>query len=393
MWLSKFNSQELEIIRKMRQLDTVFAETGRFKPALIKQAAEALGVSPKWSIRNKSNPVTRGVYLMHGNDVTDPAVKQIRPKEAEAVAVEHTPVPFAQAVTRPTLSGAVPPVDPKYVPFGNYKDLEKIVKSRQFFPVLITGHSGNGKSSSVMQIHAKNKLPIIRMNITKRTDEETLIGSKTLLNGNVVVVEGPILVAMRQGCSVLLDEVDAAESNTIMCLQSILEGKPYYFSATGEYIKPAVGFNIIMTANTKGQGSEDGRYIGTQILNEAFLERIAFTFEQEYPTPAVEKKIVMNIMEENGCVDEKFAEELVKWADAIRRSFADGAVDSLIATRRLEHIVRGFSLFKDKKKSVELAVNRFDSMTKQAFFDLFDKISSEDVVATPVDIPADSSPF
>lgn len=385
MWLSRFNSQELEIIRKMRQLDTAFAETGRFKPGLIQKAADALGVSPKWSIRNKSNPVTRGVYLMCENDVTDPAVKQSRPKEAEPVAVDHSPVPFAQAVTRPTLSGAVPPIDPKYVPFGNYKDLEKIVKSRQFFPVLITGHSGNGKSSSVMQIHAKNQLPIIRMNITKRTDEETLIGSKTLLNGNVVVVEGPILVAMRQGCSVLLDEVDAAESNTIMCLQSILEGKPYYFSATGEYIKPAAGFNIIMTANTKGQGSEDGRYIGTQILNEAFLERIAFTFEQDYPTPAVEKKIVMNIMEENGCVDEKFAEELVKWADAIRRSFADGAVDSLIATRRLEHIVRGFSLFKDKKKSVELAVNRFDSMTKQAFFDLFDKISSEDAVAAPVE--------
>jgi len=157
---------------------------------------------------------------------------------------------------------------------------------------------------------------------------------------------------MRRGCSVLLDEVDAAESNTIMCLQSILEGKPYYFSATGEYIKPAAGFNIIMTANTKGQGSEDGRYICTQILNEAFLERIAFTFEQEYPTPAVEKKIVMNIMEENGCVDEKFAEELVKWADAIRRSFADGAVDSLIATRCLVPIVGGFSLFTVKKKSV-----------------------------------------
>ena len=391
MWLSKFTPQELEVIRKMRQLDTVFAETGRFKPALIKQASEAIGISPKWSIRTKSNPVTRGVYLMQNNDVTDPAVKQSRPQETESVAVERSPVPFAQPVTRPTLSGAVPPIDPQYVPFGNYKDLEKIVKSRQFFPVLITGHSGNGKSSSVMQIHAKNHLPIIRMNITKRTDEETLIGSKTLLNGNVVVVEGPILVAMRQGCSVLLDEVDAAESNTIMCLQSILEGKPYYFSATGEYIKPAAGFNIIMTANTKGQGSEDGRYIGTQILNEAFLERIAFTFEQEYPTPAVEKKIVMNIMEENGCVDEKFAEELVKWADAIRRSFADGAVDSLIATRRLEHIVRGFSLFKDKKKSVELAVNRFDSMTKQAFFDLFDKISSEDAAATPV--PDETPPF
>jgi len=386
MWLSRFNSQEFEIIRKMRQLDTVFAETGEFKPVLIKNACDVLGVPPKWSIRDKSQPVSRGVYLMHGENPEN-AVKQSEPEAAPALvsAVERKVVPFKQSAVRQTLVGAVPPVDPKYVPFGNYKDIEKIIKSRKFFPVLVTGHSGNGKSTTIMQIHAKNDIPIIRLNMTKRTDEEVLIGSKTLVDGNVVVIEGPILIAMRQGCTVLLDEVDAAESNTIMCLQSILEGKPYYFSAIGEYIKPEVGFNIIMTANTKGQGSEDGRYIGTQILNEAFLERIAFTFEQEFPSPAVEKKIVMNIMEENGCVDEKFAEELVKWADAIRRSFADGAVDSLIATRRLEHIVRGFSLFKDKKKAVELAVNRFDSMTKQAFFELFDKISTEEVVvAVPV---------
>jgi hypothetical protein len=399
MWLSRFNSQEFEIIRKMRQLDTVFAETGEFKPALIKTACDALGVPPKWSIRDKSQPVSRGVYLMHG-DSSENAVKQSEPEAVPALvaAVERKVVPFKQSAVRQTLVGAVPPVDPKYVPFGNYKDIEKIIKSRKFFPVLVTGHSGNGKSTTIMQIHAKNDMPIIRLNMTKRTDEEVLIGSKTLVDGNVVVIEGPILIAMRQGCTVLLDEVDAAESNTIMCLQSILEGKPYYFSAIGEYIKPETGFNIIMTANTKGQGSEDGRYIGTQILNEAFLERIAFTFEQEFPTPAVEKKIVMNIMEENGCVDEKFAEELVKWADAIRRSFADGAVDSLIATRRLEHIVRGFSLFKDKKKAVELAVNRFDSMTKQAFFELFDKISTEEVVpavcaAIDSDVDLDAPPF
>lgn len=386
-----FSSEESEIIVKMRELDPEFAKTGMFKPALIKSAADAIGVSPRWSIRNKSEPVSRGLYLMAvAGPREKPAKKaaKVAPavaSEANVVQVEQKQVAFTQAVSRPVVTGAVPEVDTKYVPFGNYKDIEKIIKSRKFFPVLITGHSGNGKSTTVIQIHAKNKLPIIRLNMTKKTDEETLIGSKTLVDGNVVVVEGPILIAMRQGCTVLIDEADAAETNTIMCLQSILEGKAYYFAATGEYISPATGFNIIMTANTKGQGSEDGRYIGTQILNEAFLERIAFTFEQEFPTPAVEKKIVMNIMQENDCVDEKFAEELVKWADAIRRSFADGAVDSLIATRRLEHIVRGFSLFRDKKKAVELAVNRFDSMTKQAFADLFDKISNEE---TPVAAPS-----
>lgn len=383
-----FSPEESAIIEKMRELDVEFPKTGMFKPALIKKACEAIGVSPRWSILKKSQNISRGVYLM-STSVTPrskspkKSVAQEVVAEANVVQIEQKQVAFNQAVSRPVLTGAVPEVDPKYVPFGNYKDLEKIIKSRKFFPVLITGHSGNGKSSSVMQIHAKNNLPIVRLNMTKKTDEETLIGSKTLVDGNVVVVEGPILVAMRQGCTVLIDEADAAETNTIMCLQSILEGKSYYFAATGEYISPAPGFNIIMTANTKGQGSEDGRYIGTQILNEAFLERIAFTFEQDFPAPAVEKKIVMNIMQENNCVDEKFAEELVKWADAIRRSFADGAVDSLIATRRLEHIVRGFSLFRDKKKSVELAVNRFDTMTKQAFFDLFDKISNEEATVVP----------
>ena len=387
-----FSAEESEVIAKMRELDPEFAKNGMFKPRSIKQACEVLGVSPRWSILKKSENVSRGLYLMSTSSAPKSKAKKTAAPEVVAesnvVQVEQKQVAFNQAVSRPVLSGAIPEVDSKYVPFGNYKDLEKIVKSRKFFPVLITGHSGNGKSSSVMQIHAKNRLPIIRLNMTKKTDEEALIGSKTLVDGNVVVVEGPILIAMRQGCTVLIDEADAAETNTIMCLQSILEGKAYYFSALGEYISPAPGFNIIMTANTKGQGSEDGRYIGTQILNEAFLERIAFTFEQEFPAPAVEKKIVMNIMQENNCVDEKFAEELVKWADAIRRSFADGAVDSLIATRRLEHIVRGFSLFRDKKKSVELAVNRFDSMTKQAFFELFDKISNEEVPVAAEVVPS-----
>jgi hypothetical protein len=391
-----FSLAESTLIEQMSAMDLNFQRTGVFKPTLVKQAAEALGTKPLWTLTKKAQKIEYGVYSLAEHldlAVTPTVTKAAKPVPAakETPVMETVKTEFKQAVSRVAISGAVPVVDPNYVPFGNYKDLETIVKSQKFFPVLITGHSGNGKSSSVMQIHAKNKRPIIRLNMTKKTDEETLIGSKTLIDGNVVVVEGPILVAMRQGCTVLLDEIDAAETNSIMCLQSILEGRPYFFSAIGEYITPVPGFNVIMTANTKGQGSEDGRYIGTQILNEAFLERIAFTFEQEYPTQAVEKKIVMNIMRDNNCVDEKFADALVKWADAIRRSFADGALDSLIATRRLEHIVRGFALFGDKKKAIEKAVSRFDSMTKQAFIDLFDKIADD---TTPVEeLKTESVPF
>lgn len=381
-----FSTEETKIINRMRQLSQEFADTGEFAPKLIQQAAEVEGVKPLWSIRDKSTQIRRGVYHMDqsnfGSDIPAPKAAATKP----AAAVELSPVQeavakqFKQARVSHKLEGAVPPVDPNYVPFGNYRDLERIIKSKQFFPVLITGHSGNGKSSQIMQIHAKNNLPIIRVNLTKNTDEDVLIGTKTLVDGNIMVVEGPILTAMRQGCTVLLDEIDASAPNTIMCLQTILEGRAYYFPATGEYVNPAPGFNVIMTANTKGQGSADGRYIGTQILNEAFLERIAFTFEQEYPSAAIEKRILLNIMQSLGCVDDQFANDLVKWAGAIRRSFFDGALDSLIATRRLEHIIRGYAMFKDKKFAVEKAVSRFDEMTKQAFIALFDKISADDVV-------------
>lgn len=388
-----FTQKELTVLEKFKRTVEGFETNKTFTRAQLVEASESLGLKPVWSLMAKCGRIGRGAYIV--GEVTAMPV-ETKPKKVKQVAKEpepmltaevdftpptNTPMQFQQPSVRPAVAVVVPPVNDKYVPFGNYRDIERIIKSRQFFPLLITGHSGNGKSTTVIQIHAKNKLPLIRLNITKKTDEETLIGSKTLINGNVVVVEGPIITAMRNGCTVLLDEIDAAETNSIMCLQTIMEGSPYYFAALGEYVTPANGFNIIMTANTKGQGSDDGRYIGTQILNEAFLERIAFTFEQEYPSAAVEKKIVMNIMKSLDVEDEPFAEELVKWADAIRRSFGDGAVDNLIATRRLEHVVRGYSIFRDKKKCIELAVNRFDTMTKQAFVELFDKISSDQ---TPV---------
>lgn len=285
--------------------------------------------------------------------------------------------PLANVVSFPNKEvSLIPSVDKNYVAFGNHKDVDQIIKSGIFYPTYITGPTGNGKSTMVEQICAKHKKNLIRVNLNMMSDEDQLIGSKTLENGNVEIVEGPVLIAMRTGSTLLLDEIDAGSANTLLCLQPILEGKPYYFKLKNETIIPAPGFNIFATANTKGKGSDDGRYIGTNVLNEAFLERFAVTFEQEYPSAAVELKIVKNLMETYGCTDEEFADTLIKWADAIRRTFEDGGVDETITTRRMTHIVRAFSIFKDKKKAVELCCNRFDQSTKTAFQDLFDKVSN-----------------
>jgi MoxR-like ATPase len=266
--------------------------------------------------------------------------------------------------------------DPNFVPFGNYSDLETIIKAGIFYPAYVSGPTGNGKSTMVEQICAKHKRPLIRVNLNMMTDEDQLIGSKTLTNGNVEIVEGPVLIAMRQGITLLLDEIDAGSANTLLCLQPILEGKPYYFKLKNEMIIPAAGFNVIATANTKGKGSDDGRYIGTNILNEAFLERFAVTFDQDYPVAKVEIKIVKNLMQSFNCLDEEFAETLVKWADAIRRTFADGGVDETITTRRMIHIVRAYAIFNNRNKAVELCCNRFDAATKSAFIDLYDKVAN-----------------
>ena len=322
---------------------------------------EKLGTNkwPNWILKNQ---VSRGVYAVQGNVVRMPEHK------------EDEPVSYAAAIEVKPL---IPSKDKNYVAFGNHKDVDQIVKAGIFYPTYITGPTGNGKSTMVEQICANNKKPLIRVNLNMMTDEEQLIGSKTLVDGNVQIVEGPVLIAMRTGSTLLLDEIDAGGANTLLCLQPILEGKPFYFKLKNELITPAPGFNVFATANTKGKGSDDGRYIGTNILNEAFLERFAVTFNQEYPSSSVERKIVVNLMQHYNCVNEEFADTLVKWADAIRRTFEDGGVDELITTRRLTHVVRAFSIFKNEKKAVELCCNRFDDITRTAFIDLFEKISTE----------------
>ena len=271
----------------------------------------------------------------------------------------------------------VPEVIKEFVPFGHFTDLKSILNSGLFFPVFITGLSGNGKTMMVEQVCAKLKRECYRVNVTIETDEDDLIGSNTLVDGNIVFREGPVLKAMRKGAVLLIDEIDLA-SNKIMCLQSILEGKGYLNKKTGEYVTPADGFTVIATANTKGKGSDDGRFIGTNVLNEAFLERFSITMEQEYPSNAIEKKILVkefNKLEVVG--QEDFATNLVTWADVIRKSFYEGAIDELISTRRLVHIAQAFKMFDNKMKSIEMCVSRFDSETKATFLDLYTKVDAE----------------
>ena len=270
----------------------------------------------------------------------------------------------------------IPSKDDNYVPFGNFTDVKKIIQSGIFYPTFITGLSGNGKTFSVEQACAALNRELIRVNITIETDEDDLIGGFRLVDGNTVWHNGHVVEALERGAVLLLDEVDLA-SNKILCLQSILEGKGIFLKKTGRYVQPAAGFNVIATANTKGKGSEDGRFIGTNVLNEAFLERFALTFEQEYPTPAVETKILLRVAASVGKHDEEFCTNLANWADIIRKTFKDGGIDEVISTRRLVHIIRAYAIWGDRMKAIKVCVNRFDEETKQSFVELYDKIDAD----------------
>ena len=265
----------------------------------------------------------------------------------------------------------VPGKDDRFVSFGNFPTLKKIIKSGIFYPSFITGLSGNGKTFGVEQACAQLNRELVRVNITIETDEDDLIGGFRLVNGDTVWHNGPVIEALQRGAILLLDEIDLA-SNKILCLQSILEGKGVFLKKIGKYVEPAAGFNVIATANTKGKGSDDGRFIGTNVLNEAFLERFALTFEQEYPSAATETNILKKL-----CSDDKFCARLADWADIIRKTFYDGGIDEIISTRRLVHIIQAYKIFGDKVKAIQLCLNRFDDETKQAFLDLYDKVDNE----------------
>ena len=269
-----------------------------------------------------------------------------------------------------------PAKDNNFVPFGTFNDLKKVITSKIFYPIFITGLSGNGKTFGVEQACAQAKRDLIRVNITVETDEDDLIGGFRLVDGSTVWHNGPVIEALQRGAVLLLDEIDLA-SNKILCLQSILEGKGVYLKKIGKQVTPAEGFTVVATANTKGKGSEDGRFIGTNVLNEAFLERFPITLEQDYPKAVTEVRMLNNYCKELDCCDDKYIANLTAWAEIIRKTFNDGGVDEVISTRRLVHIIRAYAIFSDRVKAIQVCLNRFDDETKRSFLELYDKIDGE----------------
>ncbi len=346
-----------------------------------------LGVIRPWFLVDVCEKIDRGEYrfpTVNGSS-TETVDESNVVSLATNVAMKSEEVSMATNVIEfpnTDKESYVPSRVKEYVKFGHYGDVKTIKKSGQFYPVFITGLSGNGKTMMIEQVHAELKKELFRVNITIETDEDDLIGHYALVDGRTVWQDGPVTMAMERGATLLLDEVDLA-SNKIMCLQPVLEGNPLLIKKEGRIVRPKEGFTVMATANTKGKGSEDGRFIGTNILNEAFLERFPITVEQEYPSVSVERKIIIKLMESLGCEDSEFAGKLVDWADLIRKTFYDGGVDEIIATRRLVHIVQAFSIFNDRMKAIAMCVARFDDQTKETFMDLYSKL--DDKVSMPSD--------
>ena len=334
-----------------------------------------ISIEPKKVVKTKTKKVSKSI---------PPAA----PVVVESVAEESV---MSLMATNMEMQNLVPSAFEGFVPWGHFATIKKIVESSMFYPVFVTGLSGNGKTLMIEQIHAKLKKELIRVNITIETDEDDLLGGFRLINGETKFVPGPVIEAMERGCTLLLDECDLG-SNKLLALQPVLEGKGVYLKKVNKWITPKEGFNVMATANTKGKGSEDGRFIGTNILNEAFLERFAITIEQPYANAATEKKIILGSMQKYNKVDEEFASNLVTWADVIRKTFFEGGVDELISTRRLDHIAKAYAIFDDKMKSIELCVSRFDEDTKESFLDLYSKIDAGvDPLAEPTEIEQDDA--
>ena len=351
--------------------------------AELKKANSKFGCkyAPQWLIKNKDYKVGKSLFKLPVEG--DVVVNETPNKEAEKILTPVETKKEAAYIVSSLTGNIVPKKDPIFVSFGNYPDIKSIVKSNKFYPVFITGLSGNGKTMGVTQACAEAKRELIRVNITIETDEDDLLGGYRLKDGQTVWQNGPVIEAMERGAILLLDEVDLA-SNKIMCLQPILEGSGVFVKKINKFVKPAQGFNVIATANTKGQGSDDGKFIGTNVLNEAFLERFPVTFEQKYPSVAIEKKILNNTLKASGKSDVKFIDKLTTWADVIRKTYFDGGVDEIISTRRLVHITQAYAIFDNKMKAIQMCTNRFDDDTKNSFVELYTKVDSgssvEDII-------------
>ena len=350
----------------LKELKKNYPDQTQFRKNVIESTAKAMGYTGKdfYPMLTAENRVKIGTYdlsaLLQTVEI-DTSVVDISPK-AKMQSIVNDEKTFAKA-------------DPTFVPWGAFHDLVKIIKSEMFYPVYVSGLSGNGKTFMVEQACSKLNKEFIRVQINPETDEDDLLGGFRLINGETVFSKGPVLKAMENGAILLLDEIDRA-TNKIMCLQGILEGKPVLVKKTGETITPAPGFNVIATANTKGKGSEDGRFTAASIIDEAFLERFTVAIDQKFPSPSIETKILNNHMSKFGTEDEDFVEKLITWADIIRKTFYDDGVDEVISTRRLCHIAQTYSIFKNRAKAIDLCIARFDEDTKSAFLDLYSKVDA-----------------
>ena len=366
----------------------------------LQEIADECGMKfPHFITRVPTYKVGRGLWAVPSVDGS-PAIKAVADssvgveKAPESITItdkvtEPVKIPLAPTTTVEMTKGsalevsAIPSKDPLFVPFGSFSDVENIIKSNMFYPVFVTGLSGNGKTFMIEQACAKAKREMFRVNITIETDEDDLLGGFRLVNGETVWFDGPVVEAMRKGAVLLLDEVDLA-STKIMCLQPVLEGKGVFLKKINEWVECAEGFNIVATANTKGKGDDTGNFIGAGVLNEAFLERFPITIEQDYPSNAVEKKILNKVFDKLNVSDSEFVEKLVNWADIIRKTYIEGAIDELVTTRRLVHISNAYAIFNmDRMKAITMCVNRFDMETKSAMIDLYTKVDSDVTVDAP----------
>ena len=378
------SKKELDMARKIRSAfyEAVKVEYGDISQITRKQVfalVEKYDINPpQWLCGDIKYRLGRGLYRIDNN--LTPTNPILEPDTTVHMAIATVPFPFPAAVDY------IPDKIRGYVPFGHFNDVRTIVVSRRFYPIYITGLSGNGKTLMVEQIHADAKREVIRVNITIETDEDDLLGGFRLQDGRTVWQNGPVIHAMERGATLLLDEVDLG-SNKLMCLQPALEGKSVFLKKINKLITPSKGFNIIATANTKGKGSDDGRFVGTNVMNEAFLERFSITFEQEYPSIKIEAKILKNVLGESQIEDNDFVAKLVTWAEVVRKTFMDGACSEIISTRRLVHICEAYAIFgKNRMKAIQLCLNRFDVDTKNSFMDLYKKLDESIDAKTPESI-------
>ena len=365
------NEMKISTQRILAELATKFPGQTDFRRAIIEDVAKSMGFTAKdfYPLLTPENRVKIGTYSLDG----------FLPEAAPVATMDQVPATAAQMQSITSDEKTYARVDPTFVPWGSFKDVTQIIKSEMFYPTYVSGLSGNGKTFMIEQACAKLGKEFIRVQINPETDEDDLLGGFRLINGETVFAKGPVLKAMESGAILLLDEIDRA-TNKIMCLQGILEGKPVLVKKTGETVTPKKGFNVFATANTKGKGSEDGRFTAASILDDAFLERFTISVDMLFPSVSIEKKILGKHMDKFDTQDDEFVTKLVTWADIIRKTFYDDGVDELISTRRLCHIVQSYSLFGDRMKSIDLCISRFDEDTKIAFLDLYTKVDSDAIL-------------